>query len=462
MDATGETRAIFCARALLPDGWARDVRLGIADGRFASIERNARADSGDQRADTLLPGLGNVHSHGFQRGMAGLTEYRGPEADNFWSWRELMYRFVGRMTPDDLEAITAMAYVEMLERGFTRVGEFHYVHHDPDGKPYANCAEMAVRVAAAAATAGIALTLLPVFYAHGNFGGVAPTAGQRRFINDVDGFGRMLEASRAAVAALPDAVVGVAPHSLRAVAPEELNSLLALAVGGPVHIHAAEQTKEVDDCIAWSGARPVQWLLDNTAVDARWCLVHATHMTEDEISRLARSGAVAGFCPVTEANLGDGIAPAAPFVAAGGTFGIGTDSNVLISACEELRALEYGQRLRDRARNVMAAQSAHSTGRTLFAHAQRGGARALGVNDGRGESGLVVGAAADCVSLRSGLPAMPSRPEDVALDSFIFGADDTHLDDVWRAGRRWVERGVHCAREAVVARYKATLARLVS
>jgi formiminoglutamate deiminase len=206
----------------------------------------------------------------------------------------------------------------------------------------------------------------------------------------------------------------------------------------------------------------VQWLLDNTAVDARWCLVHATHMTEDEISRLARSGAVAGFCPVTEANLGDGIAPAAPFVAAGGTFGIGTDSNVLISAREELRALEYGQRLRDRARNVMAAQSAHSTGRTLFAHAQRGGARALGVNDGRGESGLVVGAAADCVSLRSGLPAMPSRPDDVALDSFIFGADDTHLDDVWRAGRRWVERGVHCAREAVVARYKATLARLVS
>jgi len=462
MGVPAETRAIFCESALLPDGWARDVRLGIAGGCFTSIERGASPQSGDQRAAMLLPGLGNVHSHGFQRGMAGLTEYRGPEADNFWSWRELMYRFVGRMTPDDLEAITAQAYVEMLECGFTRVGEFHYVHHDPAGKAYANCAEMAVRVAAAAASTGIALTLLPVFYAHGNFGGVAPTAGQRRFINDVDGFARLLEASRAAVAKLADAIVGVAPHSLRAVGPEELKSLLELAPTGPVHIHAAEQTKEVDDCIAWSGARPVQWLLENSAIDARWCLVHATHMTDDEIPRLARSGAVAGFCPVTEANLGDGIAPAAPFIAAGGTFGIGTDSNVLISAREELRSLEYSQRLRDRARNVLAAQSAHSTGRTLFAHAQRGGARALGVSGARGESGLVTGAAADCFSIRSELPAMPGRPDDVSLDSFIFGAGTTHIEDVWRAGRRWVEQGVHCAREAVKVRYQATLARLVS
>ena len=263
--------------------------------------------------------------------------------------------------------------------GFTRVGEFHYVHHDVSGRPYANPAEMAGRVAAAAATTGIGLTLLPVFYAHGNFGGAPPTEGQRRFITDVDGYARLLEASRGAVGSLPDAIVGVAPHSLRAVTPEELKRVTALSAGGPIHIHAAEQIREVEDCLAWSGARPVQWLLDNADVDARWCLVHATHMDADEVTRLGRSRAVAGFCPITEANLGDGIAPAAPYLAAGGTFGIGTDSNVRISVNEELRQLEYSQRLRDRARNVLAAQSAHSTGRTLFAHAQRGGARAAGL-----------------------------------------------------------------------------------
>jgi len=462
MGLPAETRSIFCASALLPDGWARNVRLGVADGRFTNIEHNASAQPGDSRADILLPGLANVHSHGFQRGMAGLTEYRGPEADNFWSWRELMYRFVGRMTPDDLEAITAQAYVEMLECGFTRVGEFHYVHHDASGRPYANAAEMAVRVAAAAEATGIALTLLPVFYAHGNFGGVAPTPGQMRFTTSLEAFARLLEASRAAISALPDALLGVAPHSLRAVAPEELKVVVALAPDGPVHIHAAEQTREVDECVAWSGARPVQWLLDNAGVDARWCLVHATHMTDEEIVRLARSGAVAGFCPITEANLGDGIAPAAPFIAAGGAFGIGTDSNVLISAREELRSLEYSQRLRDRARNVLAAQSAHSTGRTLFAHALRGGARALGVAAEGGKSGLVAGAAADCFSLQSELPAMAGRQGDVTLDSFIFGGSTSRIDGVWRAGRQVVEQGVHCARGTVNARYRAALERLVS
>ena len=462
MGFPAETSSIFCASALLPDGWARDVRLGIAGGRFTHIERNASVQPGEQRADFMLPGLANVHSHGFQRGMAGLTEYRGPEADNFWSWRELMYQFVGRMTPEDLEAVTAQAYVEMLECGFTRVGEFHYVHHDAGGRPYVNSAEMAVHVAAAAEATGIALTLLPVFYAHGNFGGVAPTPGQKRFTTSLDGFARLLEASRAAVAALPNAVLGVAPHSLRAVAPDELKAVVGLAAAGPIHIHAAEQTREVDDCVAWSGARPVQWLLENAGVDSRWCLVHATHMTEGEIEQLARSGAVAGFCPITEANLGDGVAPAAPFIAAGGTFGIGTDSNVLISAREELRSLEYSQRLRDRARNVLAAQSAHSTGRTLFAHAQRGGARALGVAAKGAESGLVAGSAADCFSLKSELPAMSGRQDDVTLDSFIFGGSTSRIDGVWRAGRKVVDQGVHCARGEVNTRYRAALARLVS
>ena len=439
----------------MPDGWAREVRLRIDAGKFAAVERMVPAQAGDVRVAVMLPGMGNVHSHGFQRGMAGLTEYRGPEADNFWSWRELMYLFVGRMTPEDLEAITAQSYVEMLEAGFTRVGEFHYVHHDAAGKGYAQPAEMAARVAAAAAATGIALTLLPVFYAHANFGGAPPTSGQRRFVTSVDEFARLLDASRGLVAALPDARVGVAPHSLRAVTPEELQQVVALAAGGPIHIHAAEQVREVEECREWSGATPVQWLLDHADVNSRWCLVHATHMTPDEIARLARSGAVAGFCPVTEANLGDGIAPAAGYLAAGGTMGIGTDSNVRISVSEELRQLEYAQRLRDRARNVLAAQSAHSTGRTLFAGARRGGDRALGVGSA---GGIQAGAAADCVSLDT--DALVNAGDDGLLDSFVFAG--LPVQHVWRAGRQVVVDGAHHARAAVRVRYRAALARLLA
>jgi len=268
------------------------------------------------------------------------------------------------------------------------------------------------------------------------------------------------------VAALPDAVVGVAPHSLRAVTPEELRQVVSLGAAGPIHIHAAEQVKEVEDCVAWSQARPVQWLLDHAGLDARWCLVHATHMTDSEITGLARSGAVAGFCPVTEANLGDGISPAAPHLAAGGTFGIGTDSNVFISVGEELRQLEYGQRLRDRARNVLAARSAHSTGRTLFAQAQRGGARALGAGvSGAGGSaepaGIVEGASADCFSLMSEVVSIARRDDDVLLDSFIFAGGADRIDRVWRAGRKLVSQGAHFARDDVGVRYAAALERLI-
>src|SRR5688572_3283817 len=283
-------QSIFFISALLPEGWAANVRVEIADGRIARLERGVSKQPADELVYLGLPGLANVHSHGFQRGMAGLTEYRGPDADNFWSWRELMYRFVARMEPEDLEAITVLAYVEMLESGFTRVGEFHYVHHDAAGETYDNRAEMAERVAAAAAQAGIGLTLMPVFYAHGGFGGAPAAEGQRRFVNELDAFARLFEESRRVVAPLEGAMLGVAPHSLRAVTPEELRSVVRLGGNGPVHIHAAEQMKEVADCVAWSGARPVEWLLDQCAVDSRWCLVHATHMTDIETRRLAASG----------------------------------------------------------------------------------------------------------------------------------------------------------------------------
>jgi formimidoylglutamate deiminase len=297
-----------------------------------------------------------------------------------------------------------------------------------------------------------------VFYAHANFGGAPPAAGQRRFVTSLDQYARLVEESAAIITQLPGARLGVAPHSLRAVMPEELQRVVALAPGAPVHIHAAEQTKEVEECVAWSGARPVQWLLDHADVNSRWCLVHATHMTDEEITRLARSGAVAGFCPVTEANLGDGIAPAAPFMRAGGTAGIGTDSNVRISVREELRQLEYSQRLRDRARNVLAAQSAHSTGRTLFATSHRGGERALGAGAGAVPIGLAQGASADCLALD--VDDALAAQDDVWLDRFVFA--DVGLTHVWRAGRRVVAEGQHFARAAVRSRYVAALRRLLA
>jgi formiminoglutamate deiminase len=441
--------------ALTPRGWARDVRITVQDGRIATIAANTEAQPGDERHAVAIPGLGNVHSHAFQRGMAGLAETRGPEGDNFWTWREVMYRFLDRLTPEEVEAIAALAYVEMLERGFTRVGEFHYLHHDSAGQPYANVAELAERIAAAAAETGIGLTLLPVFYAHGNFGGAAPTHGQRRFLNSTDSFAKLFEASTRAIAHLDDANIGVAPHSLRAATPEEFAHVAALAPSGPIHIHAAEQTKEVEDCIAATGARPVEWLLANANIDKRWCLVHATHLTDDETKRLAASGAVAGLCPITEANLGDGIFPAAEYLAARGAFGLGTDSNVLIDAAGELRSLEYAQRLRLRARNVLAPEEGRSTGRTLFDGAESGGARALGLS----VTGLQKGASADFISLNAADPSFSARTGDALLDSWIFAGGS--IDCVWRHGRKIVSQGRHCQGAIVRERYLRVITRLV-
>lgn len=444
-------------QALLPGGWSRDVRLSIEGGRIAAVAAGVAAVAADERHAIGLPGLPNLHSHGFQRGMAGLTEIRGASSDSFWTWRELMYRFVGRMTPDDIEAIAAQAYVEMLEAGFTRVGEFHYVHHDPSGTPYKDIAELAGRVAAAAHASGIGLTLLPVFYAHAGFGGVAPDQGQRRFVNTVDGFARLMEASRRAVAGCDAPIVGVAPHSLRAITPDELAAILPLAAGGPIHIHVAEQTREVDDCIAWSGARPVRWLLDHAPVDRRWCLVHATHMTDDESRAMAATGAVAGLCPVTEANLGDGIFNAPTFCGAGGQFGVGSDSNVLIGVADELRQLEYSQRLAQRARNVMATSRAVSTGRVLFDGSLAGGAEALGV-----AGGLAVGLAADIVSLEADNPALAGRSGDAILDGWIFGSRRSPVDCVWTSGRKVVTSGRHHQAESVAAGFRRRLEGLLA
>ena len=327
------TRLHF-ASALLPSGWANDVKVVIAAGAIAEVTTSVAPAAGDECHEIALPGLASLHSHAFQRGMAGLAELRGDSTDTFWTWRETMYRFALAMTPDDVAAVATLLYVEMLEQGFTRVGEFHYLHHDRDGSHYADIGEMAARIAQAAETSGIALTLLPSFYAHGSFGGAAPHDGQRRFICSVDQFAELMSASRKAIASLPDANIGIAPHSLRAVTPEELAAITPLANGGPVHIHVAEQMKEVEDCLAWSGRRPVQWLLEHAPLDQRWCLIHATHTTNEEIAAFAKTGAVAGLCPITEASLGDGIFPAREFLDSGGAFGVGTDSNVLVGVAD--------------------------------------------------------------------------------------------------------------------------------
>lgn len=448
--------SVHFASALLPEGWAANVRVVIAGGTVVSVERGVAAQSGDERASVGLPGLPNLHSHAFQRAMAGLTERRGPGPDSFWTWRELMYRFVARITPEDAEACAAQAYMEMLEAGFTRVGEFHYLHHDPAGRPYANPGEMAERIVAAAGRCGIGLTLLPVFYAHGAFGGKPPSEAQRRFITTLDQYARILETSRTLAKRLPHAITGVAPHSLRAVTADELHSVRHLGAGGPIHIHVAEQVREVEDCLAWCGMRPVEWLLNSAPVDRNWCIVHATHVNESEVARLAASGAVAGLCPVTEANLGDGVFPATDFVAAGGRFGIGTDSNVRISASEELRQLEYSQRLRAHLRNALASGAHCSTGRSLYEAALAGGSLALGVT-----GGIKPGTPADMISLATEDVSFANREGDQWLDTFIFAGAQHCIDTVWCAGRRVVKDGRHHARPEIEARFRAALSRLL-
>jgi formiminoglutamate deiminase len=345
----------------------------------------------------------------------------------------------------------------MLESGFTRVAEFHYLHHDVAGRPYDDPAEMSARIAAAAHDTGIGLTLLPVFYAHGGFGGTPPSSLQARFVHNPDSYGRLVAACRSAVAALPDAVVGIAPHSLRAATADELRAILPLAEGGPVHIHIAEQIREVEECLAWSGARPVEWLLDRLPVDRRWCLVHATHMSGSEIRRLAESGAVAGLCPITEANLGDGLFPLAPYLAANGRYGVGSDSNVLIDLAEELRWLDYGQRLMHRSRNIAAPGPDAGTGAALFQSALQGGAQALGV-----AAGFIAGAAADLVALDPDHPALLARSGDRLLDGLVFTGGPRAISSVWRRGRKVVSGGVHYRRAEVLARYREILADLLA
>jgi formimidoylglutamate deiminase len=445
------------SRALLADGWRNDVLITLNGRMISAVSHDVASPAGAEHiAGIAVPGIPNVHSHAFQRAMAGLAETRGPAEDSFWTWREVMYRFLARMTPEDIEAIAALAYAEMLEAGFTRVGEFHYLHNAPDGHRYTDPAETGARIAAAAKTTGIGLTLLPSFYAHGGCGGEPARPGQIRFLSNLDSFADLIDASHRHVASVEGARIGIAPHSLRAVDTIEMQALIKAFPDMPVHIHAAEQVAEVDECLKWSGARPVQWLLDNASIDSRWCLIHCTHMTDDEIVQLAQSGATVGLCPITESSLGDGIFPAVAYQSEGGRFAIGTDSNIRIVANEEIRTLEYSQRLRDRKRNCLTGATGTSTGRTIFDAALKGGTRALASDAGA----IEVGRPADIVVLDDTHPSLVSRDGDTLLDGWIFAAGGA-VRQVFVNGRRLVADGRHVNGEAICRGYAETMRRLL-
>lgn len=446
---------LWAEQALLAEGWAEDVAVTLDGDRIAGIAVGAPAQG--QRLGILLPAPTNLHSHAFQRAMAGLTERRGPDPrDSFWTWRQLMYRFLDRLTPDDVQAIAAFVQMEMAQAGYAAVAEFHYLHHAAGGAPHANLAEMAERIAAAADQTGLGLTLLPVLYEFGGCDGRPLGAGQNRFGNTPDRFAKLMDGAAAAIRRLPpDTVLGVAPHSLRAVSVDSLAFVAGLRPDAPIHMHLAEQMAEVDEVMAHRRARPTEWLLANAQVDARWCLIHCTQMLAHETKGLAASGAVAGLCPITESSLGDGIFDGVSYSAQGGRWGIGSDSNIRIALAEELRTLDYSQRLRDRSRAALATAD-KSTGRVLFEAAARGGALAAGRNAGA----IAVGKLADLVALNSAGPDMAGHRGDTTLDAYIFAGDDRMVSDLWSAGRHLVTGGRHRAADAITAAYLATITKL--
>lgn len=452
--------ALFADSARLPGRWARHVRLEIDDaGNIAGLQEDAASQPGDVRCTLLLPGMTNLHSHAFQRAMAGLTEVASAGDDDFWSWREWMYRFMARLTPDDVEAIAAQLYVENLVHGYTGMVEFHYLQNNIDGTPYERRAEMGERVRAAAAETGIAMSLLPCLYSYGGFRAQPLSEHQSRFATRVEDVLEIVEALRARATEQPDFVVGVAPHSLRAAEPAQIRALLnALPVNGPVHIHAAEQTREVDDSLDATGKRPVRLLLDTVGLDDRWCVVHATHLSDDEVRDLAASGAVVGLCPSTEADLGDGVFRFMDFTGGGGRWGIGGDSHVCRSPFEELRLLEYAQRLAVRKRNLALHADGVAIADALWDAAAAGGARA----SGRKTGAIQRGRRADLVSLMVDDAAADAVGAAQWLSLAVFGGALARARDVWVGGRRVVADGRHAQAESIALRFRATMRRLLS
>lgn len=456
--------ALFAEKALLPTGWASNVLLEWdSQGVLTNTTIHSTKPANVAVAEgAVIPGMPNLHSHAFQRAMAGLTEYLGDPQDSFWSWRKLMYQFAQKIDPDTFEAIAKQLYTEMLKAGYTSVCEFHYVHHDVGGKPYANPAELSARLVKAATEVGIGLTLLPVLYQHSGFGEKAPLTEQARFINDPDWILNLLTALQQQHPIHAGLNYGVAPHSLRAVGPKALAYMQAnlhqQLPTAPIHIHIAEQTKEVDDCVALTGQRPVEWLLDHLPVDERWCLVHATHLTPAETTALAQSNAVAGICATTEANLGDGIYDGVNYLQMNGRWGIGSDSHISVSMVDELRLFEYSQRLRDRRRNALATSAHPNLAEHLFQSALGAGAQATG----RKVNGLQVGHRADLLVLDASHVNLAHKPASQLLAGLIFCQHNTTpIKDVMVGGRFVIKDQQHASETATSETYKAALKTLL-
>lgn len=443
-------KVIFAEMAWLPEGWAEDVRIEIDDaGGIVSVVTHQAPGEGDVRAQGhLIPGMINLHSHAHQRAMAGMSEFRASEAggeDSFWTWRVAMHAFAKVLTPEMLETIATQLYIEMVKAGFTSVCEFHYMHHDADGNQYSEPAEMSLALVRAAQTAGIGLTMLPVLYSQGGYLGKEPNQGQRRFICSPDQLLTIIGRLQADSVGDPMLAVGVAPHSPRQASEdamrEVIGTLLNGDTGAPIHIHVAEQEKDVTESVEVTGQRPVEWTLNHFDVGPQWCLIHATHLTDQEADDLAASGAVAGLCPATEANLGDGIFPLGRYLDKGGVFGIGSDSHVSVSMVEELRWLEYGQRLTRRRRNVSAAGPGGSTASRLYAGALSGGAQVTA----RSVGGIAVGKRADFVVLDSENPTLVGKSGERLFDSAIFAGNANVVRDVWVGGVQRVDNAQHIA-----------------
>jgi len=451
---------IFAKQALLPSGWKTNVLTELNDdGRIGSVTPNAELTKhADHKVEILLPAPVNAHSHAFQRAMAGLTERRGLNTeDSFWTWRELMFRFLEQLTPDDVEAIAALVQMEMLEAGFATNVEFHYLHHQPTGVPYDNLAEMSERIAAATQHSGIGLTLLPVHYEFGGCDGRTLENGQKRFGNSFERFVKLYEESGKVISQISeDANLGLAPHSLRAVAAEDIPLLAELADGHPIHLHLAEQIAEVNEVKAARGLRPVEWILDNAELGEQWCMIHCTQMLPHETEGLAKSGVIAGLCPITESSLGDGIFDGLHWLNQGGKIAVGSDSNIQISLSEELRTLEYSQRLRDHSRATLATTE-KSTARHLFDQIVEGGAIAAGRHCGS----IHAGNWGDLLTLDSNHINLEGRSGDAILDSFVFTDDNRMIRDVWSAGRHVVQNGLHVQRTEIQQRYSAVLKKLI-
>jgi len=457
------TTTIWSAAALLSSGWAESVAIEIDDtGNIASIKSNQPYACGD-RVEILLPAIPNVHSHAHQRAMSGLGERAGISGeaakDSFWTWRKIMYHYLERIQPEHLFHISAQLYLEMLKAGYSCVGEFQYLHHDLDGSPYANRAEMSLQCMQAAQQVGLGFTALPVLYRYGGFGSADPIDGQKRFLNDTEGFIDIVTRLQQASATDANISVGIAPHSLRAINGE----LLREVVGGldnlaAIHVHIAEQTREVEDCLAWSQMRPVEWLFDQFDVDPSWCLIHATHMNDTETTAMAQSGCVAGLCPTTEANLGDGFFNALDYFRQDGCWAIGSDSHISIDPVEELRWLEYGQRLLTRKRNVLVSPGGANTGRNLLDGALKGGARACGRNIGS----IIAGARADFIVLDDQHPRLYGRQQDDLLDSWIFSGNENLVRDVYIGGNKVIDRGRHADEATIQRNYRTTLDQLAN